>query len=73
MDRDGAAFGQEWSLLAERDGDDPRARFPDVEIEAVGCELVGRSRDPFVGLALWSPPRYLPPGESIRVEVDYGR
>jgi hypothetical protein len=62
---------REWRLL---DGGAAwfATRFPEVQVERSYANWTAKSR-PGVGFGLWSPERVLQPGESLRLEADYGR
>jgi hypothetical protein len=61
----------EWRLL--RGGADPIVvRFPNAQVERSYLNWTAKSR-PGVALGLWSKEKTLSPGESVTLEVDYGR
>jgi len=61
----------EWRLR-RADGETIVARFEDAQVERSFLNWTAKSR-PGVSFGLWSAERMLAPGQSLRLEVDYGR
>ncbi|HEY3835503.1 MAG TPA: DUF4838 domain-containing protein [Bryobacteraceae bacterium] len=61
---------REWRLVENRNV--VFARFPESLVGRSYANWTAKSR-PGVSLGLWSPEKTLPPGQSLRLETDYGR